>query len=130
MNHSEQDPPPDAAFQQFLRSGSFRLQQCGACTRHVFFPRTLCPHCGSGKLAWEPVSGRGTVYSVTTVRQKPERGGDYNLSLVDLDEGVRMLSRVVGVPPAQVRIGLRVEAQIVPVEQQHAVVFRPAGSAS
>jgi len=90
-----------------------------------YFPRTVCPHCGQGELRWLPVSGHGVVYSTTIVRQRPERGGDYNISLIDLDEGVRMMSRVEGIPPQQVRIGMRVEALISKGEGAPLVLFRP-----
>lgn len=130
MNYSEQHTPPDVAYQNHLRDGEFRLQRCTACGQHVFYPRTLCPHCGSGSLEWRRVSGAGEVYSSTTVRQKAERGGDYNLSLIDLDEGVRMLSRVIGAPAGEIRIGMRVRAEITQVDDKRAVVFRLAGGAA
>jgi hypothetical protein len=78
----------------------------------VFYPRVLCPHCGSERLEWVAPSGRGTVYSTTIVRRKPADGGDYNVCLVDLAEGPRMLSRVAGVAPEEVRIGMAVKARI------------------
>jgi uncharacterized OB-fold protein len=52
------------------------------------------------------------VYSTTVVRRKADDGGDYNVCLVDLAEGVRMMSRVVSVAPQDVRIGMRVTARI------------------
>jgi uncharacterized OB-fold protein len=70
------------------------------------------------------------VYSTTVVRQKPERGGDYNIALVDLFEGARMLSRVEGIAPAEVRIGMAVEAVIREVNGQRLVLFRPVQARS
>ena len=57
------------------------------------------------------------------MRRKPEAGGDYDVSLVDLDEGVRMMSRVEGVPPAEVKIGMRVRAKIINNNGAGLVVF-------
>ena len=116
---------PGAAFEAFLKSGEFRLQACAECGKQVFFPRTLCPFCGSGSLEWKKPSGRGMVYSTTIVRQRPDRGGDYNLAIVELAEGARMLSRVEGVPPTEVRIGMSVEAQVAEANGAPIVVFRP-----
>jgi uncharacterized OB-fold protein len=82
----------------------------------------ICPHCGSDQLGWVAPSGRGTVYSTTIVRRKPADGGDYNIVLVDLEEGVRLLSRVAGIPPDQVRIGMAVRARIA----DSLVEFTPA----
>lgn len=107
--------PPSGPEQQYfdkLAAGRFEIQRCAACGRHVFYPRVLCPHCGGGRLDWVAPSGRGTVYSTTVVRRKPADGGDYNIALVDLAESVRLMSRVVGVAPDQVRIGMAVKARI------------------
>ncbi|MEO6293176.1 MAG: OB-fold domain-containing protein, partial [Burkholderiaceae bacterium] len=64
------------------------------------------------KLDWVTPSGGGTVYAVTTVRRKPDAGGDYNVSLIDLDEGVRLMSRVTDLQPDAVRIGQRVRTHV------------------
>lgn len=122
---SETDTAPGVAFQGYLRQGELRLQQCDACARRVFFPRTLCPYCGGSKLNWRPISGRGVVYSTTVVRQRPERGGNYNIALVDLEEGARMMTRVVEIAPEQVRIGMRVLAVIDPLAGEPVILFRP-----
>lgn len=108
--------PSESGVQAFhqaaLDSGRFLIQQCGECRRHVYFPRESCPHCGSATLGWVTPSGGGTVYAVTTVRRKPADGGDYNVSLIDLDEGVRLMSRVTNLQPDAVRIGQRVNAHV------------------
>lgn len=103
---------PDAAYAAYLAQGRFMLQRCGACDRFVFFPRLVCPHCGGTSLHWAQASGNATVYSVTTVRRKPQYGGDYNVVLVDLDEGPRMMSRIEEAAPDAISIGMRVRARI------------------
>ena len=113
----------EAYYLAALNEGRFLIQRCGSCSKHVFFPRSLCPHCWSDRLDWVEPKGTGTVYSSTTVRRKPEAGGDYDVSLIDLDEGVRMMSRVEGVPPAEVKIGLRVRAKVVRDNGAGLVVF-------
>ena len=101
-----------AEHQAALDEGRFLIQRCEACARHVYFPREGCPHCESDRLQWVQPQGLGTVHAVTTVRRKPDAGGDYNVSLIDLDEGVRLMSRVEGIAPADVRIGQRVRARV------------------
>lgn len=103
---------PEKRYLDALGEGRFEIQKCASCEKHVFYPRVLCPHCGADRLDWVSPSGRGTVYSTTVVRRKLAEGGDYNVCLVDLDEGVRMMSRVAGIPPAEVRIGMAVQARI------------------
>lgn len=105
-------PGPEKTYQDKLAQGSFEIQRCAGCGKHVFYPRVLCPHCGAERLDWIVPSGRGTVYSTTVVRRKPADGGDYNVALVDLDEGPRMMSRVVSIAPDAVRIGMAVKARI------------------
>lgn len=109
-----------------LSQGRFMIQRCADCARHVFHPREICPHCGSDALAWVAPVGRATVYSYTTVARKPEAGGDYNVALIDLEEGVRMMSCVEGMPPDQVRIGMAVRAVIGERDGAPAVLFEGA----
>jgi uncharacterized protein len=121
---------PGDEFQDFLRAGELRLQYCTACARHIFYPRTLCPICGGGALEWRRVSGAGIVYSATTVRQRPERGGDYNVSIIELAEGVRLMSAVREVSPASVTIGLPVAATLIEEDGLVRVYFVPAAGAA
>ena len=111
------DIGPEHHYKQKLAQSRFEIQKCGACAKHVFYPRVLCPHCGADKLGWVAASGNGVVYSSTVVRRKPEAGGDYNVALVDLAEGPRMMSRVVGLEPTAVKIGMKVKARIAPGDQ-------------
>jgi len=113
---------PEKRYLDALAAGRFEIQKCSACGKHVFYPRVLCPHCGSDRLGWITPSRHGTVYSTTVVRRKPADGGDYNVCLVDLAEGVRMMSRVASIAPQDVRIGMRVTARIA----EGLVEFLPA----
>ena len=115
-----------AFHQTELDAGRFLIQRCTDCSKHVYYPRESCPHCGSAALEWKAPSGMGTVHAVTTVRRKPTEGGDLNVSLVDLDEGVRLMSRVDNLPPAAVRIGQRVKARVQVRDGHGLVVFDAA----
>ena len=118
-----------ARHQQALDRGRFLIQHCGACGRHVYFPRELCPHCGA--LAPELVApaGGGTVHAVTVMHRRAEQGGNSAICLVDLDEGVRLMSRVEGLAPAAVTVGLRVRARVQIKDGQGLVVFDPEPAA-
>jgi uncharacterized OB-fold protein len=117
---------PEARYRKALDGGRFLIQRCGNCGRHVFYPREVCPHCSAEALEFVEPKGTGTVYSTTVVRRKADAGGDYNVALVDLDEGVRMMSRVEGVAPPGVAIGMRVKAKVITVGDVGLVVFQPA----
>ncbi|NYT86466.1 Zn-ribbon domain-containing OB-fold protein [Pollutimonas harenae] len=115
----------DLYYRNQLDQGTFLIQRCASCERSIFYPRMICPHCGSDQLKWFAPTGRGTVYSTTVVRRKPEQGGDYNVALIDLEEGVRMMSRVEGVAPTDVTIGMPVQAQVADSDEGKLVVFNP-----
>jgi len=117
---------PEQVYLDGLAAGRFEIQRCDGCGRAVFYPRCVCPHCGGAALQWFAPSGQGVVYAATTVYRKPEQGGDYNVCLVDLQEGVRMMSQVREVAPGRVRIGMRVTARIATVGDAAQVVFEPA----
>lgn len=120
-------PGPEAVFQEGLEKGELRIQLCGGCNSHIFYPRAICPHCGSADLAVKPASGKATVYATTVVRNRPEDNNDYNIAVVALEEGPRMMTRVVGIDPGAVKIGMAVEAFAGEVEGERAFLFRPAG---
>lgn len=120
------DIGPERTYRDALAAGRFQIQHCTVCGRHVFYPRVLCTHCGATALEWVAPSGRGTIYSTTVIRRKSDAGGDINIALVDLEEGVRMMSRIDGVAPAAVHIGMAVTARITADAGQPLVVFVPA----
>jgi uncharacterized OB-fold protein len=104
------------AFWDATREGRLLVQWCTSCDRGVFYPRVFCPHCAAGPnaLEWRTASGRATVYAAV-VENRPEAAGakfssgqPYCVALVDLEEGVRMLTNVVGCPPDEVRCGMPV----------------------
>ncbi|MER7717718.1 Zn-ribbon domain-containing OB-fold protein [Streptomyces flaveolus] len=123
MTGPEPGSAPAPAYAEGLAAGELRFQRCADCERAVFYPRVLCPHCGSESLVWEASSGLGTVYATTVLHK---RGTDpYNVALVDLDEGFRMMSRVEGVPPEDVTIGARVALTVITEDDEPLAVFRP-----
>lgn len=87
------------------------IQRCDACQRHVFYPRSHCPHCFGDSLSWVQATGTGTIYSYTVVHQAygPFAGDvPFVVALVELQEGVRMMTRIAGSPPEAVRVGASV----------------------
>jgi len=134
MSSSQAGVPDDGAtatgadlyYRTQLDQGRFLIQRCVPGQHSIFYPRMICPHCGSDQLEWFAPSGRGTVYSTTVVRRKAEHGGDYNVALVDLDEGVRMMSRIEGLAPEAVAIGMPVQAKVIDSDEGKLVVFNPA----
>ena len=118
-------PHPEEDYKRFLAEGRFMIQRSRSSGRHVFYPRVAEPVTGATDLEWVEAGGGGTVYSTTVLRQKPPTP-DYNLALIDLDEGPRMMSRVEGIAPGAVKIGMRVKARIAREGDAHLVVFVPA----
>ena len=94
----------------------FALPRCEDCGKFHFYPKPACPHCGGVQLAWAEASGRGEVYSHSTVYRAPSPAFKtelpYVIAIVKTDEGPHLLSRVVGVAAEAVRIGLRLRVRL------------------
>jgi uncharacterized OB-fold protein len=116
---------PEIQYEAFLAQGRFMLLRSRESGRCFWFPRVAEPGTGSTDLEWVEASGEGTVHSTTTIRQKPPTP-HYNLALIDLAEGPRMMSRVEGLPPEEVRIGMRVHARIIREGERPLLVFERA----
>jgi len=117
-------PGPDAQWKAALAEGRFAIQRCDDCNAAQFPPTVTCRSCHGAALKMIPASGKGTVYSTTTVRSRERT---YNVSIVALAEGPRMMARVEGDPEA-VRIGQAVTARMAQGEST-VVVFDPEGLA-
>ncbi len=107
------------------------LQQCDECGDVRFPPEVACPACGSQRHKWAAMSGKAALFS-WTVAHPPllpffaERA-PWPVAVVQLEEGPRMVTNVIGVPPEQFRIGMAMEAAFEDVaEDVTLVVFRPA----
>jgi uncharacterized OB-fold protein len=124
----EDGGPPAEVYRRYLESGRLGFQRCAGCGAAVFYPRVLCPVCGSADLAWETSSGRGVVYATTAVYRRED--DPYNVVLVDLEEGFRMMSRVEGVPAEEVEVGARVILRLEPTDDGPIPVFVPGGEDS
>jgi len=94
--------------------GRLVVQRCPACGHTQFYPRAHCLVCRHA-VEWEQVSGQGTIYSFTVIRQNPSRSFRHLLplvvALVDLDEGPRLMTNIVGSAPEEVRIGAPVQVR-------------------
>jgi len=100
---------PLTIFREHCEKGELAYQVAGG--KPFFYPRLAAPGSGSTDLEWKVSNGLGTVYATTTLFP---RGDDpYDVSLIDLDEGFRMMSRVEGVDSLEVKIGMRVKVRMV-----------------
>ncbi|MFF0272018.1 MULTISPECIES: Zn-ribbon domain-containing OB-fold protein [unclassified Streptomyces] len=120
------DPETDAFTRPYwdaAAGGHLLLRRCAACGRAHHYPREFCPHCWSEDVVWERASGRATLYTWSVVHRNdlPPFGErvPYVAAVVDLAEGPRMMTAVVDVPEAELRIGMALR-----------VAFRPEGEAT
>ena len=111
-------PVPDPVTQPYwdgLNAGELRIQRCRSCEKTVFYPRALCPHCGSRDLGWITCSGRGTLHAFTIAhRGTPaafKGSTPYVVAMVELEEGARVMTNLIDVDPTPeaVKIGMAVE---------------------
>ncbi len=113
--------------------GKLLVPKCNACARTFWHPRPRCPHCGSERVDWIRSAGKGAIHTFTVVRQS----GDpyfktklpYVVAMIELDEGVRLMSNVVETPLEALRIGMRVEVLFEAADAKMAIpLFRAEGS--
>ena len=113
------------------KRGELCLQKCAGCAHVRFPPAALCPRCLSESFAWEAMSGRGKVYTWIVVHrpQHPAFFEDapYNVAIVELEEGVRTHSSIVGCANEELRVGMPVEVVFDKVNDEVTLPrFRPA----
>lgn len=121
-----------APFWQAARQHRLVIQHCPRCATFQHYPRPFCVRCLHGELEWRPVSGRGEVYSFTVVRRAAHpwfaERVPYVHAIVELEEGPRLTTNVVGCDPADVQVGLPVRARFEDVSDDVALVlFEPEG---
>lgn len=86
-------------FWEGLKKKKLLLQHCNDCQKYIFYPRQLCPHCFSENIEWVESSGEGVIHSYTVVHRPLPQFKDeapYVVGLIELKEGVRMISRIIG----------------------------------
>ena len=131
-------PVPDAATAAYwdaAREHRLVMPRCTDCGAFHFYPRTLCPNCGSARLEWTACSGQAEVYSFTVVHRAPSPAFaadvPYVVATVKLAEGPHLMTRIRGCRPDAVRIGMAVR---VAFEEASAgitlPVFEPAQEAT
>lgn len=106
------------------------MQRCLDCSAYIWTPRPSCFECGSENIHWQELSGRGQVYSFTVIRQVVGRAASqafekdipYVIAWIDLDEGPRMITNVIGCPVEAVKLGMKVA---VVFEQQSPDIWLP-----
>jgi len=119
------------SFWENLKKHQLTAQRCKSCSAYFHFPpQALCAKCMSSENEWVPVSGKGTIYSFVTYHRAWHPSYQdkipYNVSLVDLAEGPRLVSNVVEIPPEDVKVGMSVEVIYEDHEEYTLPKFRPA----
>jgi uncharacterized OB-fold protein len=119
-----------APFWRAAAEGRLLLQFCRPCRSFIYYPRPFCPSCWREDLEWREASGRGRVYTYTVVRRAATPAFadkvPYVLAIVELEEGPRMVTNIVGCRPEEVRVGMPVRAVFEKFSEDVGLVyFRP-----
>ena len=120
---------PNETYLDYCRRGELAYQVCADDGRAVFYPRLFAPGTGSSSLEFRVSKGLGNVYATTVIYRRNE--APYNVCMIELDEGFRMMSRVEDIDPEQVQVGLRVKMRMHPGGEKNPPypVFVPAEGA-
>jgi uncharacterized OB-fold protein len=112
-------PGPDHASRHYWQSaaeGKLVLQRCVDCGVFQFYPRALCASC-AGETEWVEATGRGTLYTFTIIRQNRSEAfaglSPYAVGIVELDEGVRMMSNIVECDLDRLEVGMALEVLLL-----------------
>ncbi|MBM4265832.1 MAG: Zn-ribbon domain-containing OB-fold protein [Deltaproteobacteria bacterium] len=126
-------PTPDnAPFWEALRKHELHVQRCRDCGQAYFYPRNACPGCLSGNVEWIKTSGRGRLHTFSVVHvtgRNPPLEPPYVLAMVELEEGPKLLTNLVGVEPdpAKIRCDMAVVVEYADVTAELTLPrFRPA----
>lgn len=117
---------PLAIFHEYCEKGELAYQVNPDDGSAVFYPRAVAPETAKPNLEWRVSKGLGTVYATTTMHRRGE--DPYDISMIELDEGFRMMSRVENIDPDAVQIGMRVKVRMIPGTDDQPIypVFDPA----
>ena len=119
-----QPNPETKAFWEGAAQGRLLLKKCLACSQVHYYPRAICPFCGSDRTEWQQASGRGSIYSWSVMRRAEV---PYAIAYVTLEEGVTMMTNIVDCDLDGIRIGQRVRVVFKPTEGGPPVpAFTPA----
>jgi uncharacterized OB-fold protein len=119
-----QPSPETTAFWDGASQGTLLLKKCRACSQVHYYPRPLCPFCGSDATEWQPAAGTGTIYSYSVMRRAEV---PYAIAYVTLDEGVTMMTNLVDCDFDRLRIGQKVRVVFTPTDGGAPVpTFTPA----
>lgn len=107
-----QPTPWSKPFWEGCRKHEFLVQKCIDCQKYIFYPKMFCPHCLSSNLEWFKSSGKGKIYSYMVVYSyQPtefEENLPYIVAIIELEEGVRLMSNVIGCSPETVKCDMKV----------------------
>jgi len=122
--------PWSRPFWDGCRNNKLLVQKCEECQKHIMYPKLFCPECLSEKLSWVEATGKGKIYSFSVVYsyQPTEFADDvpYVIGVIELDEGVRMMSNVVDCNPEDVQCDMDVEVVFDQVTDEFTLPkFRP-----
>ena len=102
------EPNPETqAFWDAAAEGRFLIKRCTSCAEPHWYPRAICPFCGSDKTEWQESPGEGVIYTYTIMRRSPT--GPFTLGYVTLDEGPAVYTNFVDCDFEQLKIGARVK---------------------
>ncbi len=123
---ADQPKSPLAIFRDHCEKGELAYQIDPVSGKAVFYPRAVAPNTARPNLEWRVSKGVGTVYATTTLHRRGE--DPYDISMIELDEGFRMMSRVESVDPMAVVVGMRVKVRMIPGTDAEPIhpVFDPA----
>jgi uncharacterized OB-fold protein len=126
--------PENERYWQGCKQHELWMRYCNRCAKPYFYPRDVCPMCGSRDVDWKQMSGRGTLHTYAIVQRAPMPGFNddvpYVTAIVELEEGPRMMTNLVGIEnpdPSKIKVGMPVQVTFEDITDEISLPkFRPA----
>lgn len=114
--------PWSKPFWDATRERRLLIQECRDCGKKIFYPKKYCPHCRSTDIEWAECSGEGRVYSFSTlylgVHPKFQKDAPYTIAIIELNEGVRLMSNIVNCDPQDIQCDMPVKVTFEDVTEE------------
>lgn len=117
-------PSPETLhYWERAREGELHIKSCNSCAKVHFYPRIICPFCGSNDTYWIEVSGTGVIYSFSIMRRSAR---PYVIAYVELAEGPRLMTNIIVTDVDEIKIGLPVKLDFLEAQEGYRLpIFKP-----
>ena len=114
-------------FWESIKQHKFIIQKCKKCSKYIFYPREFCPYCLSSNLKWVQATEYGTIHTYSIIYRPPfsafKENIPYNIAIIELDEGVRLMGTIINCNNNEIKIGRKVKIVFKDIYQEYSIPY-------